>query len=90
MSTWRDFRLAQDYQKRMMSQAAHERLVAEILALRQQRRPFSSMMTRIGRLLATWGTALQTRYSSLDLATIPQQRCVADSLTAELEKIRVG
>ncbi len=90
MSTWRDYRLVEDYQKRMMSQAAHERLVSEVLALRQRRGVFSSMMTRIGRLLATWGTALQTRYSNLDLMTIAQRRCTEDSLTAELERIHVG
>jgi hypothetical protein len=90
MSTWRDYRLAEDYQKRMMSQAAHERLVAEMLALRQRRGAFSSMMTRIGRLLATWGTALQTRYSNLDLTTIAQRRCTEDWLAAELERIHVS
>jgi hypothetical protein len=89
MSTWRDYRLTKDYQERMMTQAAHERLVVELSALRQRRGAFRSLMTEIGRLLATWGTALQTRYGSLDLASLAQQCRTEDSLTAELERINV-
>jgi hypothetical protein len=89
MSTWRDYRLTKDYQERMMTQAAHERLVVELSTLRQRRGIFQSTMTNIGRVLASWGTALQARYGSFELASIAQQCRTEDSLTAELERINV-
>ena len=87
MATWRDYQLTQDYQKRMMLRAAQERLGAEVLALRPRHGGFRPLMARIGDLLATWGCALQTRYSELDIANIAQRCRTEDSLAAELEKI---
>ena len=90
MCTWRDYRLTANYQREMMLRAAQERLGSEMLALRGRRGLLRTAIAKVGRLLAAWGTALQSRYSDFEIMNPAQRRRSDDNLTAEVEKIFVS